>query len=51
MKNTITEMKNKLEGINIRINEAEKQMTELKNRMVITADMEQKKGDGGGSQD
>ena len=43
MKNTITEMKNKLEGINIRINEAEKQMTELKNRMVITADMEQNK--------
>ena len=43
MKNTITEIKNKLEGINIIINEAEKQMNELKNRMVITADMEQNK--------
>ena len=36
-------MKNTLEGINSRINEAEKQMTELENRMVITADMEQNK--------
>ena len=36
-------MKNTLEGVNSRKNKAEKQMTELENRMVITADMEQKK--------
>ena len=38
MNNTITEMKNKLEGINRRINEAEEQISELEDRLVkITA--------------
>ena len=34
MNNTITEMKNTLEGINGRINEAEEQVSELEDRMV-----------------
>ena len=34
MKNTITEMKNTLEGINSRITEAEEQISELEDRMV-----------------
>ena len=34
MNNTITEMKNTLEGINSRITEAEEQMSYLEDRMV-----------------
>ena len=36
MNNTITEMKNTLEGINSRINEAKEQVSELEDRMVET---------------
>ena len=34
MKNAIIEMKNTLEGINIRINEAEKWISELEDRLM-----------------
>ena len=34
MNNTITEMKNTLEGINSRITEAEEQISDLEDRMV-----------------
>ena len=34
MNNTITEMKNTLEGINSRITEAEEQICDLEDRMV-----------------
>ena len=43
MNNTITEMKNTLEGINSRITEAEGQISELEGRMVeITAEKQNK---------
>ena len=43
MNNTITEMKNTLEGINSRITEAEGQRSELEGRMVeITAEKQNK---------
>ena len=43
MNNTITEMKNTLEGINSRITEAEEQISELEGRMVeITAEKQNK---------
>ena len=43
MNNTITEMKNTLEGINSRITEAEEQISDLKDRMVeITAEEQNK---------
>ena len=38
MNNTVTEMKNALEGISSRVNEAEEQISELEDRLVeITA--------------
>ena len=43
MNNTITEMKNTLEGINSRINEAEEQRSELEDRMVEITATEQNK--------
>ena len=43
MNNTITEMKNKLEGINSRITEAEEQINGLKDRMVEFTATEQNK--------
>ena len=43
MNNTITEMKNTLEGNNNRINEAEGQISELEDRMVEITAMEQNK--------
>ena len=46
MKNTITEMKNVLEGINSRLNDTEEQITELqdrKDRVVEITDAEHKK--------
>ena len=43
MNNTITEMKNTLEGKNSKIKEAEKQISELEDRMVeITAEKQNK---------
>ena len=43
MNNTIAEMKNTLEGINSRVNEAEEWISELKERLVeITATEENK---------
>ena len=43
MNNTITEMKNTLEGINNRITEAEEQISELEDKMVeITAEEQNK---------
>ena len=45
MNNTITEMKNTLEGINSRINEAEELTLNWKSAVEITA-MEQNKGKG-----
>ena len=43
MNNTITEMKNTLEGINSRKTEAEKQISELEDRMMeITAEEKNK---------
>ena len=43
MNNTITEMKNILEGINNRITEAEERISELEDRMVeITAEEQNK---------
>ena len=43
MNNTITEMKNTLEGLNSRITEAEEQISELEGRMVeITAEKQNK---------
>ena len=44
MNNTITEMKNTLEGINSRITEAEEQISDLEDRMVEITATEQKKG-------
>ena len=41
MKNTVTEMKNKLEGINNRKNEAEEWVSQLENSMVEITAMEQ----------
>ena len=46
MNNTITEMKNTLEGINSRISEAEEQISDLEDRMVETTAMEQNKEKG-----
>ena len=43
MNNTITEMKNTLEGINSRITEAEKWISDLEDRMVEFTAMEQNK--------
>ena len=43
MSNIITEMKNTLEGINSRITEAEKWISELENRMVEMTATEQRK--------
>ena len=40
MNNTITEMKTTLEGISIRINEAEEQISELEDRVVEITAME-----------
>ena len=42
MNNTINQMKNTLEGINSRINEAEEQKTELEDRLVEISAVEQK---------
>ena len=42
--NTITEIKNTLEGINSRISEAEKQISELEDKMVEIIFEEQNKG-------
>ena len=41
--NTITEIKNTLEGINSRISEAEKQISEMKDKMVEISSEEQNK--------
>jgi len=41
MKNTVTEMKNNLEGINSRKNEAEEWVSQLENSMVEITAMEQ----------
>ena len=43
MKNTITEMKNTLEGINSRLNDAEKEISELEDRVVEITNTKQKK--------
>ena len=43
MNNTITEMKNTLEGINRRITEGEEQISDLEDRMVEITAMEQNK--------
>ena len=43
MNNTISEMKNTLEGINGRITEAKEQTTELEDRMVEITAVEQNK--------
>ena len=43
MNNTITEMKNKLEGTNSRITEAEQQISDLEDRMVEFTHVEQNK--------
>ena len=43
MNNTITEMKNTLEGINSRITEAEEQISDLEDRMVEFTATEQNK--------
>ena len=43
MSNTITEMKNKLEGINKRTNEAEEWIHELEDRLVEITAQEQNK--------
>ena len=43
MNNTITEMKNTLEGINSRITEAEKRISDLEDRKVEITAMEQNK--------
>ena len=43
MNNTITEMKNTLEGINSRITEAEEWISDLEERMVEIAVSEQRK--------
>ena len=43
MNNTITEMKNTLEGINSGISEAEEQISELEDRMVEITAVEQNK--------
>ena len=43
MNNTITEMKNTLQGINSRITEAEEQISDLEDRMVELAAVEQNK--------
>ena len=43
MNNTITEMKTTLEGINIRITEAEERLSDLEDRMVEITAVEQNK--------
>ena len=43
MNNTITEMKNTLEGINSTITEAEERINDLEDRMVEFTDVEQHK--------
>ena len=43
MNNTITEMKNTLEGINSRITEAEEQISDLEDRTLEFTAVEQKK--------
>ena len=43
MNNTITEMKNTLEGIDSRITEAEEWISDLEDRMVEITAMEQSK--------
>ena len=47
MKNTITEMKNKLEGINSRLNDTEKLISELENSLIWVeiTEAEQKKSE------
>ena len=47
MNNTVTEMKNKLEGINRRIDEAEEQISELEDRLVKITAMKWNKEKGG----
>ena len=44
MNNTISVIKNTLEGINTRVTEAEEQTTDLENRMVEMKAPEQNKG-------
>ena len=43
MNNTINEIKNSLEGINSRINEAEEWISDLENKIVETTTAEQNK--------
>ena len=43
MKNTVTEMRTTVEGINSRLNDTEKWITELEDRIVKTTATEQKK--------
>ena len=43
MKNTITEMENLLEGINSRLNDTGKGISELEDKVVEITDAEQKK--------
>ena len=43
MKNTITEIKNTLEGINYRLNDTEEWTSELEDRVVELTDVEQKR--------
>ena len=43
MKNTITEMKNTLEGINSRLNDTEKEISELEDRVLEITNTKQKK--------
>ena len=43
MQNTITEIRNSLEGANSRIQEAEGQMSEMEDRLVEITDVEQKR--------
>lgn len=43
MKNKVSEMKNTLEGINSRLNDTEKWISELEDRVMETTQVEQKK--------
>ena len=43
MKNTITDMKNTLKGINIRLNDTEEWIRELEDRVLEITEAEQKK--------
>ena len=46
MKNTITEMKNTLEGINIRLNNKVEKISKLEDRVLKITEVEQKKKNG-----